>query len=497
MTTRHLFFTLLIIGFTLIACQPSGSISNESWIKRFSEIGTFSSPRLIDLTGDGVLDIVIGAAKKELTYCDTAVIALDGRDGAVLWTISAFDQMVGSASFVDISQDGLPDVVIGGRNAQLLAVEGKSGKELWRFKTQDSVMNASGYIRFNFYNSQVIPDQNEDGVKDLLLINGGNVQAAPNSSRFRYPGVLTVLSSKDGAIIYADTMPDGQESYMSPLIYDFQGKGDPSVLFGTGGETEKGHLFIVPLSSLQKNNIREAKILLQGSNHGFIAPPVLVDLNLDGTKDIVANYHGGITYAVDGKSHEILWQVSIAEAEANSSLAVGHFNEDEFPDIFTHFNKGTWPKNTGEIQLAIDGRNGEIMYQDTLGDIGMFSPLAADLDQDSLDEVLLDVNHYNYLSEEELFTKTAHYIALFDFQSDLNEAFTEIKYYKNLSSTPWLGDMDGDNYLDIIYCEMINTPTFYNFYGLRVCRKKTNILLKEPVAWGAYMGNNYDGVYTQ
>jgi hypothetical protein len=32
---------------------------------------------------------------------------------------------------------------------------------------------------FNFYNPQIIPDQNGDGVEDILVSNGGDILVAP------------------------------------------------------------------------------------------------------------------------------------------------------------------------------------------------------------------------------------------------------------------------------------------------------------------------------
>ena len=43
------------------------------------------------------------------------------------------DQIFGSASFLDINRDGVPDVIIGGRAAELKAINGKNGKVLWAF----------------------------------------------------------------------------------------------------------------------------------------------------------------------------------------------------------------------------------------------------------------------------------------------------------------------------------------------------------------------------
>jgi hypothetical protein len=88
-----------------------------------------------------------------------------------------------------------------------------------------------------------------------------------------------------------------------------------------------------------KQNLSGAKMLASSKNKGFIAPPVLCDLNLDGYLDIVANAVEGNTIAIDGKNNNILWKNGIKNAEAYGSLAVGYFNHDNIPDLFTTFTE--------------------------------------------------------------------------------------------------------------------------------------------------------------
>jgi outer membrane protein assembly factor BamB len=105
----------------------------KSWEMYLDKLGTGSSPHVADLTGDGVLDIVMGMGGKENYPTDTGVVALDGTNGKMLWHLPARNQMVGSAIFEDITHDGTPDVFIGGRSAELMAIDGRNGKILWNF----------------------------------------------------------------------------------------------------------------------------------------------------------------------------------------------------------------------------------------------------------------------------------------------------------------------------------------------------------------------------
>src|SRR5687768_183847 len=71
----------------------SGAQEQNSWSVNYNGLGTFSSPRVTDLNGDGTGDIVFGAGREEFKACDSAVMAVDGRNGKMLWHVSAKDQV--------------------------------------------------------------------------------------------------------------------------------------------------------------------------------------------------------------------------------------------------------------------------------------------------------------------------------------------------------------------------------------------------------------------
>jgi len=155
------------------------------WNKDLPVIGSQSSPRTADLNKDGTLDIIIGAGKNEFQKTDMGIIAFDGKSGNFLWKQESIDQVFGSATFCDVNGDKIKDILIGGRSPQLKAIDGKSGALIWDYDfkkyTEDPVLR---YAHFNFNNSVLVPDQNNDGVEDLLTVNGGNPLAAPYRAVF-------------------------------------------------------------------------------------------------------------------------------------------------------------------------------------------------------------------------------------------------------------------------------------------------------------------------
>ena len=90
---------------SLANCRPRKS--KIVWDKDFPVIGSQSSPRAADLNGDGVLDIVMGAGKNEFQFSKQGILAFDGKTGEFLWQQDATDQVYGSATFCDITGDGI------------------------------------------------------------------------------------------------------------------------------------------------------------------------------------------------------------------------------------------------------------------------------------------------------------------------------------------------------------------------------------------------------
>lgn len=467
-------------------------ISADAWSIFLDDLGTFSSPRVADLNGDGVSDIVLGAGREEFIASDSAVVALDGRSGRVLWRVGARDQIFGSASLHDITDDDVMDVVIGGRSAELIAIDGARGDVLWEFFPEDdtAAIREAGF--YNFYNPQFIPDVDDDGEVDLLISNGGDVLAAPDDPN-RPAGRLMVISGASGRLVAAASMPDGRETYMSPVVADLAGSGEPTIVFGSGGETIGGHLYRVPLRDLLAGDVSTAMELASSRSGGFIGPPVLVDLTGDSILDIVANAVDGRMLAFDGADHRALWTVKMPDTESYTSPAVGHFTDDDVPDLFSTYATGTWPNLGWSRQFMVDGRTGEIAFVDSLGLYQASSPVVADLDRDGMDEVILTVN-YEVVTESYQKRFYTMLVAI-DFSSNAVVQLGDPLAGSNLASTPWIGDLDSDGRLDIVTVNTPDTLHTYVFNGLQVNRITTDIPLSEPLEWGGYMGSEGDGVF--
>lgn len=282
----------------LALALSAGSISvQESWVKELPGIGSFSSPRVADLNDDKVGDVILGAGRAEFVVCDSAVFALDGRTGKMLWNVSAKDQIFGSATLKNITGDGIPDVLINGRSAELIAVNGRSGEIIWRFRVPESDKKEW----FNFYNPQFIPDQNQDGMEDMLVSNWGDVRAEPHDPN-RSVGHLVILDGRNGELISRAPMPDGKDTYMSVAVLPGKSPEYKNMVFGTGGETLPGSLFVCSLADIRSGDLSGAIKLDRSATKGFVGPAAWVDITEDGIHDIVANAFDGRLLAFDGRT---------------------------------------------------------------------------------------------------------------------------------------------------------------------------------------------------
>jgi outer membrane protein assembly factor BamB len=465
------------------------STESKSWNAKFKGIGLFSSPRVTDLTGDGIGDIIFGAGREEFKACDSAVIALNGLNGEVLWRVPSVDHIFCSAMLMDITNDQVDDIFIGGRSAEFMAIDGRTGKVLWKFDKKKG-----GAKWFNFYTGQFIKDQDEDGVEDILISNGGNVLAPPFETKNRYPGNLVLLSSKTGKLLAYASMPDGKETYISVVAMPMKDKSDYKIIFGTGGETIGGNLYATTLSDLLKGDISKATVLDSSPDKGYIGPPLWIDINNDGTHDIVANAVEGKLIAFDGITYKPLWSVKMPETEAYSSVAPGYFTgDDNIPDFFVSYAVGQWPDLGWSRQFMVNGASGKIAYTDSLGSYQTSTPVILDVDGDGIDEAVLSVNivSYDFLERASF----QNILVLIDFKRSEALQLTNGSPGSNISSTPWIGDLDKDGLLDIIYCHGTNTRKTYSFQGLQVNRMATDIPIKSAIKWGGYMGSKYNAIF--
>jgi outer membrane protein assembly factor BamB len=356
------------------------------------EFRSFSSPRAHDLDGDGCQDFVFGSGvERDDTdpdgEFDGMVIAIDGATGEVMWERGVAGEVVGSAQFLETASGELR-VLIGGRYATFVALDANTGEVEWRADETEITSNP-GIL--NFYTPLIVSDRNDDGTDDILTVYGGDPTRAVGESR--PPGHVVLFDGESGDILAARQTPDGRESYTSPTRYrrsEDSAATSEQFVFGTGGETLAGAVFLASVSDVMDEEVTawSTQIGESSGGKGLIAPVTIADVDGDDVRDFIINFFGGEVRAVSGADLSEIWSTSFEGEESNQTPAIAKIGEGELGVAVTH-NVGVFPQYTAVNHRLLDASTGEVLeeWNESLGFAS--SPLAIDINDDGIDEILL------------------------------------------------------------------------------------------------------------
>lgn len=376
--------------------EPTTHNNTIHWHTMNLRSSSESTPVVIDVNSDGVDDIIYAYASftknLDMYYCPSndyyknncvedagypvcgaILVAINGLNGELIWSTNLTRPVFGIRCVVDVNGDGETDCFVTGRYHQWDTIDKKTGKKIWE------VDKSLGFPGYNFYYPLPLEDFDGDGIVDILNIHGGDQMYSPDETD-RSPALLVVVSGKTGKkLIDPIVVPDGRESYMSPVRYMFA--HTDVILFGTGGETISGSLWAITIESFKKfvkshlkprkgsdhdtefvgclsefgsnsNKFRpkydamtyQIKIkgqhsilncpslgqhlpipnkhkfclyeLYHSTSKGLIIPPVIIDMNNDSVQDLVIQSFSGHIRCVNGVNGMVLWSRHISGSES-------------------------------------------------------------------------------------------------------------------------------------------------------------------------------------
>jgi hypothetical protein len=180
-----------------------------------------------DLDGDGVGDLVVGAAGSTLATPGRAY-AFSGRTGRELWKVSSLPTNGGGfgqffvAGLQDLNGDGTPDVYVSDYNdnagtGQAAVYSGVDGSVLLQFHGAPGDGLGPG---------REAGDVNGDGIQDLAIGSYTAADGAPNA------GKVQIFSGADGSVLrtITSTTPGEQLGFDAVGIDDVNGDGIPDLL---------------------------------------------------------------------------------------------------------------------------------------------------------------------------------------------------------------------------------------------------------------------------
>jgi outer membrane protein assembly factor BamB len=483
----------------LPACRRSEAAPEPTFAAVFPpvtvELATFSSPVLVDLDRDGIDDIVFGSGRDRTMpgqgryYFSKEpaipgyVTAVSGATGRQLWKTGHAGDAHTIPRFADVNRDGVPDAFMGGREGAFAAFSGADGQVLWRIPRNVLPVTPEPY---NFFTPAIIPDANGDAIADMIVVYGGNDTRLPGTPRD--PAFLLVVSGADGKVLATHVTPDGKESYAGLVVYR-RPDGKDWLYFGTGGETDGGTAYRVPVAALLDGSFAtSAQQLIAPGAKGVMAPPTLVELTGDNDPEILVSAFDGRLIALNGATGQTLWEHRSDGEESYHQPAVVRMTRDGKLGLLYSSGIGIFPQYTASVHRLFDALNGSIVYEyrDQYSPGG--APLAVDMSGDGIDELVFFSVNYPVAQAARIHILHAPSKTLIAHDVPLN-----------LTTTPVIADPRRTGKLELIGVAWEITPGegTPDWRRLRTQLIRLDLGVPTPafLAWAEYMGSNRDGTY--
>ncbi len=272
--------------------ENTGSATSPAFVFRFgaanpldgADVGDFSAPALADLDADGDLDLIAGEADGSFRY-------YENTGGA---TSPAFAPRTGSANplngedvgfasapaLADLDADGDLDLVAGEVLGTFLYYENTGDATSPAFALRTGAANPLGAVDAGSYSVPALRDVDGDG--DLDLVSGG---LAGSFVSFENTGGATspAFALRTGAADPFDGLGTGNSS--SPALADLDGDGDLDLV--SGGSTGRFGYFANLAGGLRLRTGAGDPLASIGLGAKHRPKPTTGDLDGDGDLDLV------------------------------------------------------------------------------------------------------------------------------------------------------------------------------------------------------------------
>ncbi len=476
---------LIIGGYNgFLLYKNTGSYTEPNWIKVdsiFSNvnnlIGTDAKPALVDIDGDGDLDLFAGIGES-LFGGPTAGITIGFRnDGTPSSPIFRQDNSLTTGlpdagyncypTFADMDNDGDFDLLIGRDLSSLLYFRntGSSTTPTWTSANSVfAIVETSTY-----WKNPCLSDLDNDGDFDLLYGTAdGNLFYYQNVGTTSSPSFLlktdyfrVIKNNGNGATVsIADIDNDGDKDFIS-------GSWTGKINYFKNNALNNSPHFIPATSSFT------------GLSAGSYSAPIFVDLDNDNDFDIVSGaLNGKLSYFVNNNNS---FQ---ANTTVFSNISVSGFSHPAFCDIDNDGDQDMLlgSETSGETSFYVNNQGVFTLDNAFIRDIIFPSntrPTFSDIDNDGDFDCIFGKSNGSIIMYENVGTTSEP-----RWQQN-TEIFDGIKVKQN--AAPCFADFDNDKRKDLIVAEYDGNFTFYkNLFAVTSVDNDNQDIIPSVFSFGNY-----------
>jgi hypothetical protein len=295
----------------------------------------FYEPVVADINGDGVNEIVLAY---EMGDVETFTPALER-----VWHYSGKERITAMPLIIDVNHDGAMDMVFPTFDMEIVALDGKTGFEVWRFfDTESEIIFPPAGV-----------DVNDDGVLDVVFVT--------------VRGFLYVLDGRSGWGLWKGEIfgrPAGPCT-----VGDIDGDGYEEIINLTRGGA---------LSVYRKDGKFLYMTQLEGN---FSVSPSLGDVDGDGNNDIVILDDTGIIRVMEGITRRTKWNFESKGGFFPGRAVLVDVDSDGGMDVITLTASGAL--------FVLQGRSGSVLAQYNARGYALCTPLVLDINGDRIDEIIV------------------------------------------------------------------------------------------------------------
>ena len=440
-----------------------------------------SSPTLVDLDGNGTLEVVVGSRNLSggQPGCGGVVYAYR-HNGSLFWQTPVRAPVNSTPTAADLNDDGYPDIVVGMGgmvesqcwDGGVIALNGLTGAVLWTFDTQDWLNHNPDGKLDGVFSTPAVGDVNGDGEIEIVfgawdqclyLLNKGGTPLWGN-----LPGILPQVYCGGHGFYNEDTF------WSSPALADLTGDGIPEII--TGADVYTGNVWGDPTGGyLYVFDANGNTLAREWMEQDIYSSPAVADLDNDGANEIVVGtgvfvpdkgyFVSAFEYdpnPSNPKDRLVLKWRQPTVGRVFSSPALGDLNKDGWLDVVNVVPKGNNGQD-GTFIYAWRGHDGAPLFQRRACDMWgnsfntLSSAIIADIDGDSRSEIL-----FSHVWEVAILNHDGTYYT--DYSNPGGGApehpgcsrdhtpTTNLSYWAEytLYATPAVGDLDGDGDAEIV-----------------------------------------------